>query len=189
MLRIRRSRARRLALIGAAIICLEAPAMSDQNDPRLDGLFAQLADATSVAEGAMLERQIWDLWYDVDDDAVDARLREGAAAMERGDGTAALAAFDAVVGMKPDFAEGWNRRATLYFLMQRFPESVADIERTLELEPRHFGALSGLALIRKTQNEPFAALEALERVARIHPRMPHLMERVDELTSMLGEAI
>jgi tetratricopeptide (TPR) repeat protein len=154
----------------------------------LDVLFERLADASSPAEAAPLEREIWAIWFEVGDPVLDRRMREGSLAMDRGDGDAALAAFDAVIATRPDFAEAWNRRATLYFLMRRFTESVADIERTLALEPRHFGALSGLALIREAQNEPFAALEALEQVCRIHPQMPHLLDRVEQLSSNLGEA-
>ena len=162
--------------------------MAGRRDPRLDALFEQLASAPSASHAAPIEQQIWAIWFESGDATVDRRMREGAVAMDQGDGAAALLAFDAVVSARPDFAEGWNRRATLYFLMRRFPESVADIERTLALEPRHFGALSGLALIREAQHEPFAALEALEQVSRIHPQMSHLRERVDQLSSNLGEA-
>jgi tetratricopeptide (TPR) repeat protein len=109
--------------------------------------------------------------------------------MDLGDGAAALQAFNAAVTAKPDFAEAWNKRATLYYLLRRYAESIADIEQTLELEPRHFGALSGLALIREAQNRPFEALEALERVSQIHPQLPNLRERVDRLTAQFGVAI
>lgn len=163
--------------------------MSDQRDPRLDALFEELASPPSAAAAATTEQRIWSIWLEAGDPKLDREMEAGSRAMDRGDASAALRAFDAVVAARPDFAEGWNRRATLYYLMRRFPESVADIERTLALEPRHFGALSGLALIREAQNEPFAALEALEQVVRIHPRMPHLDDRIDRLTAMLGEAI
>ena len=174
---------------GITLLCLEAPTMSDQLDPRLDDLFEALAAAPSDAHAEAVEQQIWAIWFDAGDSELDRRMAEGAEAMNRGDADAALGAFGAVIAARPDYAESWNWRATLYYLMRRFPESVADIERTLALEPRHFGALSGLALIREAQNEPFQALEALEQVTRIHPRMPHLAERVDKLSSMLGEAI
>jgi tetratricopeptide (TPR) repeat protein len=176
-------------VVVVAVLGSEGPAMSDQEDARLGPLFAELAAAASPTEAMSVERQIWAIWFDAGDKDVNRRMGDGTEAMDQGDGLTALAAFDAVIAARPGFAEGWNRRATLYFLMRRFPESVADIEQTLALEPRHFGALSGLAMIREAQNEPFAALEALERVIRVYPRMPQLKERIDRLTSMLGEAI
>ena len=73
--------------------------------------------------------------------------------------------------------------------MGNFEASLRDIDRTLALEPRHFGALSGLALIREAQGRPFEALEALEQLIRLHPQLPNLLERVDRLTRQLGEPI
>ena len=90
---------------------------------------------------------------------------------------------------EPAFAEGWNKRATLYWLLGEYEASVADIARTLALEPRHFGALSGLSMIREAQSRPVEALEALEKVLELHPHLAHLQERIDHLTRQLGEAI
>jgi tetratricopeptide (TPR) repeat protein len=164
-------------------------AVADQKNPKLSALFDGLASARSSGEAAPIEQRIWQLWLHADDEVVNRTMQAGMRAMDMGDGAAALQAFDAAVAAKPDFAEAWNKRATLYYLLRRFPESIADIERTLELEPRHFGALSGLALIREAQNKPFEALEALERASQIYPQLPNLGEWVDRLTSELGEAI
>ncbi len=163
--------------------------MADQTDPRLMALFEGLASATSSIEAQPIEQRIWQLWVHADDEVVNRTMEAGMRAMDIGDGAAALQAFNAAVAAKPDFAEAWNKRATLYYLLRRFPESIADIERTLELEPRHFGALSGLALIREAQNKPFEALEALERASQIYPQLPNLGEWVDRLTAELGEPI
>ena len=163
--------------------------MADQKDPRLTELFEGLAAATSGLEAAPIEQRIWQLWADADDDAVDRVMATGTHAMAVGDGAGALEAFNAAVARKPDFAEAWNKRATLYYLLRRYAESIADIEQTLELEPRHFGALSGLALIREAQNRPFEALEALERASQIHPQLPNLREWIDRLTAQFGVAI
>ncbi len=163
--------------------------MADPKDPTLTALFAGLASATSSSEAALIEQRIWQLWTHADDEEVNRTMASGIHAMGIGDGAAALEAFNKAVAAKPDFAEAWNKRATLYYLLHRYPESIADIERTLELEPRHFGALSGLALIREAQNRPFEALEALERASRIHPQLPNLREWVDRLTSKFGVAI
>ena len=163
--------------------------MADQQDPRLASLFEGLASATSGQEAAPIVQRIWQLWVDAEDEAVDRVMAIGMHAMASGDGAVALEAFNTAVAEKPDFAEAWNKRATLNYLLRRDAESVEDIERTLELEPRHFGALSGLALIRERQNRPFEALEALERASKIHPQLPNLREWIDRLTAQLGEPI
>jgi len=163
--------------------------MADQNDARLEALFQELAAAPGPAEAQGIEARIWSVWLEAGAPELDRLMTRGITAMERGDGRAAEQAFDELIEARPDFAEAWNKRATLFYLMQRLPESIADIDRTLDLEPRHFGALSGLALIREQQGKPFEALEALEKVQRIHPRMPGLADRIERLTGMLGEAI
>jgi tetratricopeptide (TPR) repeat protein len=158
-------------------------------DAALRELFARLAGAASASEASAVEREIWSAWLELDDDAVAPWLRYGLAAIAARDLSAALSAFDRVTELAPDYAEGWNKRATLHWLRGSFEQSLADIDRTLELEPRHFGALSGLALIREAQGRPFEALEALEKVLHIHPQMPHLRERIEELSARLGQAI
>jgi tetratricopeptide (TPR) repeat protein len=163
--------------------------MADQKDPRLTALFAELVVAKSERAAAPIEESIWQLWSDANDDGVNRTMATGNHAMSIGDGAAALEAFNTAVKLKPDFAEAWNKRATLYYLLRRYPESISDIERTLELEPRHFGAISGLALIREAQNEPFAALEALKRASEIHPQLRNLGEWIQRLSAQFGQAI
>jgi tetratricopeptide (TPR) repeat protein len=163
--------------------------VADQNDPMLDELFAALAGADDPQQAAFFEAEVWKRWHASGRDDVDSKLELGMTAMNSGDARAALRAFGEVVEVAPDFAEGWNKRATLYYLMGDYPASIEDIERTLALEPRHFGALSGLALIHEAQGRPFEALEALEKVVRVHPRLGGLQERIDRLTRQLGESV
>jgi len=178
-------------LLCASLVFLlpEITAMADQTDARLDSLFMGLAAAPGPAEAQVIEARIWSIWLEAHDPELDRLMTRGITAMERGDGRGAKQAFDQLIEARPDFAEAWNKRATLFYLLELLPESIADIDRTLALEPRHFGALSGLALIREQQGKPFEALEALEKVQRIHPKMPGLDERIERLTGMLGEAI
>ncbi len=89
----------------------------------------------------------------------------------------------------PGFAEAWNKRATLHWLLGNHDKSVEDIAATLSLEPRHFGALSGLAMIHEAQGRAFEAMEALERVRGIHPHLPHLAERIQRLMDKFGRAV
>ena len=163
--------------------------MASQTDPRLDALFTSLKIASNSEEAEVIALKIWDLWHQTDNPSAARHMSDGIAAMNSGDAAAALEEFDAVTAAAPTFAEGWNRRATLFYLLGDFPASIRDIEKTLALEPRHFGALSGLALIREAQHKWFEALEALDRVSKIHPKMPQLEERLDQLSRQLGEAI
>ena len=158
-------------------------------DASLRELFARLAGAASEREASAVEREIWSAWHEIDDETAAPWMQRGLAALEARDLTAALSAFDRVTEIAPDYAEGWNKRATLHWLRGSFEQSLADIERTLELEPRHFGALSGLAMIREVQGRPFEALEALEKVMHIHPYLPYLRERIEELSARLDQAI
>ena len=179
-------RATALALLAALAV---SPAAADQNDPGLDDLFERLLKAPDLSTVQPIEADIWQLWYAHEDTAVQILMQRGAEAMGGGDPQSAIKAYDQVVAIAPGFAEGWNRRATLNYMIGDYQASLADIDKTSALEPRHFGALSGLALIREAQRRPFEALEALEKVMQIHPRMQHLIERVDHLTRQLGDPI
>ena len=153
----------------------------------LDRLFDRLRNA-GPREAARVEVEIWQRWTRSGDARIDAWMNRGIEAMGSGNHSEALEAFDSIVRAAPGFAEGWNKRATLYWLLGEHEASVHDIERTLALEPRHFGALSGLAMIRQEQGQVFDALDALERIARIHPHMPQLDEWMEDLSGGLAEA-
>ena len=102
----------------------------------------------------------------------------------------ALDFLDQVVTLKPDFAEGWNRRATVHFMMENYQKSMADINRTLVLEPRHFGALSGMGQIMKNTDRKELALEAWQRILDIYPMMRSAQNEVASLSEELsGEGI
>ncbi len=183
------TRRRVASWLGAAVISIAGGAMADQNDPALTRLFDALAASQSVGEAARYESEIWARWLKSGSDAVDRDLARGMSAMDHGDARAAMTAFNAVVAAAPDFAEGWNKRATLHWMLGNQAQSIADIDQTLALEARHFGALSGLSMIRESQHRPFEALEALEKLIAIHPRLPQLQPRIDHLTRQLGESI
>jgi tetratricopeptide (TPR) repeat protein len=102
----------------------------------------------------------------------------------------ALDFLDQVTVLQPTYAEGWNRRATVHFMMQSFGKSMSDIDHTLQLEPRHFGALSGLAQIMKDSGRKALALDAYQRVLAIYPMMRSAQSEVSTLSEELaGEGI
>ena len=155
----------------AATLSFTAPVSGGQNDGRLPALFDRLLVA-GAAEAQVVERRIWEIWTHSGNPAVDRLMGVGLRAMAAEQLEAALEAFDAVVNRAPDFAEGWNKRATVHYLLDDFEKSIEDIERTLELEPRHFGALSGLGLIALALGEEERALDAFEAALEIHPHLP-----------------
>jgi tetratricopeptide (TPR) repeat protein len=166
--------------LALAALLWAAPAGA-ASDPRLDPLFEKLKAAGDAREAQIYEAAIWQVWLEPSDGAANSLMRLGLDAQNRGDMFGAYAIFDAIVGLKPDYAEGWNRRATVLFLLDRLDESRKDAEKTLELEPRHFGALSGLGMIAMRQNQPEKALEALEKALALNPQMANVRGQVEQL--------
>ena len=155
------------AMLGVLLMAL--PAAADQNDSRLEDLFQALLEADDVGSARATESAIWSIWLEHDDAAVATLLQDGMSAMNRGDGRAALEDFDQIVKIAPDFAEGWNKRATVHYLLGNYDESLADIAETLAREPRHFGALSGRGLVYSQLEDFEAALESFEEALEVNP--------------------
>jgi tetratricopeptide (TPR) repeat protein len=175
----------------AAVLCAYLiaapgePAVADQDNPRLDGLFERLQKTPSPAEARMIEQEIWQLWLESGDPAVDRLMVQGIVAMREEHYDDALRAFDRMVGQAPDFAEAWNKRATAHYLLGNWTASVLDIERTLALEPRHFGALFGLGLIYDALEQPEAALRSYEATLQLNPNSESARTRIEELRRQL----
>ncbi len=159
--------------------------MAAQDDPRLNDLFAELKTTQTMGDIAGIEAQIWHLWSLSSDAAIDRILAGGTAAMNHRQFDAALTSFNTVIEMRPNFAEGWNKRATLYYLIGEYERSIADVERTLALEPRHFGALSGLGLVNLALERPAEAMTAFEAALAVHPHMPHAKKMIERLHPIL----
>lgn len=145
-------------------------APADQKDARLPELFEALKAAPDMESAQAIEAKIWIIWLEANDPEIDKLMTEGSEAMGIQRFGTALEKFNAIIAQRPDFAEGWNKRATLYFLMGNYQQSLADIDRTLELEPRHIGALSGLGLVNLRMEREEAAADAFERVLAIDPQ-------------------
>ncbi len=158
--------------------------MAGQDDPGLNDLFAKLKSSETNAEAAGIEIQIWRIWSLSNDAAVDRVLAGGTAAMNHGGYDAALTSFNSVIEMRPNFAEGWNKRATLLYLIGDYDRSIADVKRTLALEPRHFGALTGLGLINMVLERHADALAAFEAALAVHPHLPYAKRMVKRLRAL-----
>ena len=161
-------------------------ALADQNDPALDGLFRDLKAAQSPQEVRRIEAQIWTLWFDTGSEQMDRMLLAGDRAMSAGRFDQSYAILNGVIEHRPDLSEGWNRRATLRYLMGDYDGSIADIGETLKREPRHFGALSGLGLCNIALGNEEEALDAFERALVHNPHMPGVQRRVKQLRDRLG---
>jgi tetratricopeptide (TPR) repeat protein len=175
------------ALVVVFFATLAGVAHADQKDPRLDKLFQQLKTAANTESSQPIEEQIWEIWVESGDQNVDALMAIGVAALNDSDYAQAYRAFSRIVALAPNFAEGWNKRATVLYLMGRYDESIKDIGKTLALEPRHFGALSGLGLCNAQLQKEKEALDAFEKALAINPNMPGIKLDADEMKKQLGD--
>lgn len=162
-------------------------AQADQKDPRLAPLFEILKTTGNPLEAQAAEQGIWSIWMTSDDATVMLLMQQGVEAMSGGDLKSAFEIFTEMVQIAPEFAEAWNKRATVLYLLGAYPESVADIDRTLELEPRHFGALSGLGLCHAELQQDEAALDAFERALAVNPHMDAVRANIELLRQRLGD--
>jgi tetratricopeptide (TPR) repeat protein len=155
----------------AATLTFALPIAAGQNDPRLPPLFDRLRVA-KAEESRLIAAQIWQIWTASGNADIDRLMAVGIGAMAAERYQPALAAFSQVVKRRPGFAEGWNKRATVYYLLGDYEHSIEDVEKTLALEPRHFGALSGLGMIALALGEDERALDAFEAALEIYPHLP-----------------
>ena len=165
-------------------------ASADQRDPRLDELFDQLQATNAPGEGKHITNTIWEIWRITDNKIVDQYMHQGVVAMGYGNYRVALDSFNYVTRIAPGYAEGWNKRATLFYIVGEFQRSAADVKQTLSLEPRHFGALSGLGMIYEKTNRYEAAIKAFRNALKVNPHLTQAQQNIDEISKRLhGNAI
>lgn len=132
-------------------------------------LFAALARAQTEAEAKAVTSAIWQFWFVPPDAEAGALMDRAVGRIRRYDYAGAIEILDELVALAPEWAEAWNQRATVRFLRGNYEGSLADIERTLNLEPKHFGALAGQVIILMRQGRVRTAHSVLRRALRIHP--------------------
>lgn len=172
-------------LLCLCALLFSAAIAADQNDERLEDLFVRLRNATSVEDAVPIEELIWQIWTEHPDSSANNEMVRGIQQMELGEMQAALVTFDRLVAAAPDFAEAWNKRATIHYLLGNYAESEADIVKTLQLEPFHFGALSGRGLVLLSQRKFEEARNAFSRALEVNPNMPSTKNNVDEINRYL----
>ena len=158
---------------------------ADQKDSRLDDLFDELFLSSSNAKVNIILSDIWDIWYIADNEKTQLIFDEANQFMDRGDFESSIKLFTKAIDQSPDFAEAWNKRATVYFLNGEFEKSIADIEKTLALEPRHFGALDGLAEIYLIKNDFLSAAATYRRILEIIPLSQKSKDRIEYINESM----
>ena len=161
---------------------------ADQNDPRLNNLFKKLNETENQEEISDLIKNIWNIWYEVDDPKVIEYFEKGIQAMRIRNYPLAIRFFNNLIEEDSNFAEAWNKRATVYFMMGDFDKSMNDIIKTLELEPRHFGALDGMGLIFIHQGQYQQAIDVYDKMLEIFPFSIKTMEKKESIKSFISQS-
>ena len=147
-------------------------------------LAAALRDVDPVVR-AFAESAMWQVWSRSGDAAIDRLLAEGIDQMNASQGEQAVETFSEIIRRRPEFAEGWNKRATVYYLMGEYQKSLADCDEVMKRNPYHFGALSGYGLIYLQLDQPEKALDYFQRALKVNPNLESVNETVEMLKPLL----
>jgi len=161
---------------------------ADQNDERLEGLFEILSKTESDIQINKVTSSIWDIWHETNDPSIDVDFYRGLESMRKGDFLMAVAFFTRVIDNNPNFAEGWNKRATVYYMLGKFDASMKDIRETLNLEPRHFGAMDGMGLIFIHLEQFDKAIDIYDQMLKIFPNNSFTIQKKEMLIKKLSNA-
>ena len=165
---------------------------AEERNNKLDNLFAELKNTKDILSAQLIENEIWEIWsIHPSDDRRGFRLTElltqGTRLMNMGELSKAYKLFTQIIAVEPDWAEAWNKRATVLYLMDQYQSSLNDIKITLTLEPRHFGALSGQALNYIELREYEKAIKSYKDVQKIYPTMDGAKKMIPQLQDMITD--
>ena len=178
----------KILIVSLSLLFASKIALADQNDPRLNNLFKKLNETENQDEIRDLISDIWNIWYEVDDPKVIEYFEKGIQAMNLRNYPLAIRFFNNLIEEDPNFAEGWNKRATVHFMMGNFDQSMQDIIKTLELEPRHFGALDGMGLIFIHQGQFQQAIDVYDKMLEIFPFSVKTMDKKERIQSFISQS-
>jgi tetratricopeptide (TPR) repeat protein len=172
---------------GRAIEPMQAPkdlprAQQGDRTRNLEFLFGALKVAPDAESAKQVENRIWALWLASGSDTATLLMTRVRTAIEAKDLDLAIELLNAIVKIKPDYVEAWNRRATIHYQRKEFGQSLEDIREVLSREPRHFGAMSGLGMILQEFGDDRRALNVFRRAIEIHPNLPKIPELIKGLT-------
>ncbi|MBI1847413.1 MAG: tetratricopeptide repeat protein [Candidatus Rokubacteria bacterium] len=140
-----------------------------------------------TAVRALAERGLWRIWTRAGDPEIDGLMALGIEQMNTRQGEAAVDTFTRIIEKRPDFAEGWNKRATVYYLLDQYERSLADCDEVIKRNPQHFGALSGYGMIYLELGQPAKALAYFERALAVNPNLESVEAAVQSLKRLLIE--
>ena len=178
----------KILIVSISLLFASKIALADQNDPRLNNLYKKLNETENQDEIRDLISDIWNIWYEVDDPKVIEYFEKGIQAMNLRNYPLAIRFFNNLIEEDPNFAEGWNKRATVHFMMGNFDQSMQDIIKTLELEPRHFGALDGMGLIFIHQGQFQQAIDVYDKMLEIFPFSVKTMDKKERIQSFISQS-
>jgi tetratricopeptide (TPR) repeat protein len=164
----------------AAVVALAEVGIAADAEVLLQALRDGDEDVRSLSEQAL-----WKVWSRSGDSSVDSLFRDGVAQMIEGNHSRAIATFSTIIERRPDFAEAWNKRATLYFIAGEYAKSLKDCDETLKRNPNHFGAMEGFGQIYIRMANPEKALEYFQRAFDINPNLPSVQRLIDELDKIV----
>ena len=159
----------RISLIIFLIFLMVSISQADQNDPKLEILFNDLSQTQSEMKAQPILLEIWSIWSVAIDTKTQEKFDAGNQLMSKRQYDESILMFSDAINLQPTFAEAWNKRATVNYIIGNYEESISDIFSTLELEPRHFGALDGLAQIYMLQNKYCKAAQVYRKILEILP--------------------
>jgi tetratricopeptide (TPR) repeat protein len=164
----------------------EPPLSAISPAEKLDRLFVQLKRTRDASDAQQISSEIWAVWGSSGSATVDLLVRSADAAIEKKQYAVALDNLDEAIGLKPSYAEAWNKRATLHFKTGNYERSMADIAQVLAREPRHFGALSGMAAILQSSGRDAASLAVWDKVLDLYPANRAAQSQVRLLSEKLA---
>jgi len=168
-------------------ICNFFSSVQSSQEIVLNNLFNQLKKVKDLKSAALLEAKIWSIWNEhPTNNKLTEKLEFGTELMQYGDYNYALRVFDNIIVTDPNWSEAWNKRATVYFLMSQFADSLDDIDKVLKMEPRHFGALSGQARIFIKLQKYEKAIKSIEKALKFYPSFKS-GEMIPEIERLIRE--
>ena len=170
------------------MFCGNVLAESKERDLRLNQLFEQLKKSNNTSLAFEIEMKIWNIWSThPTHDSLTQSLAKGSGLMSKGELEVAYKIFSTIIESAPDWAEGWNKRATVHYLMGRYQESLKDINEVLKRESRHFGALSGQGLVLTELKNYEKAIKSYQAVQKIYPSIRAAKVMIPQLRKLIKE--